>query len=446
MNKNLMVALAAVLSLGISSCKDNTNTSASSSSKVDSSTPISSSSSSQQEFTEEELAEAKEYLKENRSACSLNGGLHNEYCTEGEKTLVIPKAGKNRKNHLGDISIMDGTSAQVAPAEAINGSEFNEENDPVFRDWKLNACTVTPTLSICSNVKNKKYDDSNVWNYRMMVDETGKIVALYAGGQISLPTEPYFSNFAYDKNNNDNMFVVVKADDRYTKIPGDEEGVKHAYAWQIPDNGFNILEHPDHRNGRYADYLFTDSSEVDLITWAFMGAGNDTTIGTFKKSTEHFTAIGSTDDPVANDPIYYYKNSVWATSLGKLFIPGQFDDVKIQQEEEKDELGVATGNYVITETFHYDPWTTYQKFKAYKDYLEEIYNGEAADATLDAKWQAIDNETEVEEAIYNLNTKQVREGSEELIAQYTTAAVRQLQKYKISIIEFRYELFQISEL
>ena len=56
---------------------------------------------------------------------------------------------------------MDGTSSLIGLAEDIDGAEYNDENDVGFRDWKLNACTVNPALSICSSVANKKYDEAN---------------------------------------------------------------------------------------------------------------------------------------------------------------------------------------------------------------------------------------------------------------------------------------------
>lgn len=443
MNKKIILSLAAILALGLSSCNGGKEDSSSSTTSSSSSTTTSSSSTF--EITDEELEAAKTWLETNPSVCSLNGGYFNEYCTEGEKEIIIPKAGYNVKNNLGDVTIMDGTSSLIGLAEDIDGAEYNDENDVGFRDWKLNACTVNPALSICSSVANKKYDEANTWSWRLMVDAEGKIIAMYPGGNTTNGLEPYFSNYEYSKTNNDNMFVEVAESDRYVPTTGTKpDTANHANAWAIADGGFNIVEHADHRNGRYEEYWFVANEEVSLVSWAFLGVAN---VGTLVHSVEHLSEKGNTASSKVENDVWYLSTVPYGISIVNLFVPGQFDDVKITFEEERDADQVPTGNYVIKETFSYDPWSVYQKIKAYKDYLVDVYdNLETSSADIDDAFDAIDNEIDTEEAIYALNSTPVREsGDDYLIYDYTTEAINELKAYKQAVINFRKALFEISE-
>lgn len=443
MKKNLMVVLAAVLALGISSCNDGGQTDSSSSTGGNTNQPSSSSVAPAVEFTEEELEAARTYLETNKSVCALSGD-YNEFCTDGEMKLVIPKATYNQTNNLGDVGIFDGTGT-IKEAEKIGETgTFDEEDNIVFRDWKLNACTLTPKSDLCTtSVEGKKYDEANIWNYRIIVDSEGKIAGMYTGGRSTINPEPYFSKFEYNKKNNDDMFIETKQADRFE---GGGDTNNQAFVWQVLDGGFNIVEHGNHASGRHVEYAFPSSSEVDLVTWAFLGA--ESPIGVLTESKEHLSEVGNLfSEPVTrNESLWYLKNGQYYLSLAKNYIPGQFDDVRISFEEEKDENGVGTGNYVIKETFQYDPWTIFNRMKAYKEYLYEQINADS-EAT-DAAWElydAIANETEVEEAILALNTEEIRNSDEVTIARYTDLAIAELRLYKSAIIAFRYGYYGIIE-
>ena len=462
MNKKFLVVLAGLTALSLSACdKGNDNTSSSNSSPISNSSSSSSSQSSS--FTEEELAQGRAYLEENgKSVCKVEdtGAGFTQYCTNGEEiSFTINHVLRNVKANLGDVSIMQYDSASyISEAIPVSSSDTfpSNEVETVYRDWKLNHCAVDGSGEECS--QDIHVDDANAWNWRIMVGTDGKIEAIYpAGASHSSPAEPYFSNYEYTSLNNDNMYFSLSRDfgmESTGDTTFDERGLDtyHLQTWAIADpgedrysTGFNILEHSDHSNGRFPSYWFQGANEGgDLLTWAFMGPVNtvDTSWG-FTHHTQVREVQGSDASLVDNtEEVYSLMKVPYAVELTKFFIPGQFDSVRFTYERTGGTIGEIHNEYRLTETFEYDPYGIYLKFKAYADYLVDLYDAADGQTSVDADIyysNLTQLETNALNLMYGLNSDAVR-ASDQRVLEVTEQVQTSLELYKSNIINLANEL------
>lgn len=458
MNKKFLVVLAGLTALSLSSCNKKDSTSPNSTTSKPSNSISSSSTSS---VNQEQLDEGKAYLETSKKSVCKVDTLFNEftqYCTDGEMNITINHAQRNKKNNFGDISIMQYNQINhIALADPIShypGETDNfpqEESNSVYRDWKLNHCSLDGAdTTLCNSVN---VDEGNGWVWRIMVDGEGKISAMYpAGTNYASPAEPYFSDFTYNAKSNNNMFFSYTRDfdtpndgldtDRgfdekhlltwaiaNPKAGNDENGVPYRYS-----TGFNILEHADHSMGRHQTYWFEDASEKDVMSWAFLGANpNGDVAWGLKKHTKRRTVYNVNDNFVDNEEtVYSLVDVAYSIEMDQLYIPGQFDDVRIKYQENQ---GVA-GEYTLTETFEYDPYNVYLKFKKYADYLAECYlaaDGQT-DSTADILFESLDFMAEdTLNKIYILNSNEYR-ASEDKMLVGTQIAEETLDAYKATLI------------
>ncbi len=480
MNKKLLIVLAGIATLSLSSCggkKDETSASSSSNKNTSSSSTASSSSSSSvaelDRYTEQEIAEGKAYLEgegNNKSFCKIGEGTGwTQYCTEGEKEYVIKHANYNTANNVGDITIIQhtGTSPKIKAPTAIPGKVDTfpeEENKDFYQDFQLNHCYLS-TYANTDLCRNKYIDEGNHWNFRIMVGTDGKIAAMYPGGVgYANPVEPYFSNYEYDVSKNDDMYLIYTRDFQGIQLADDNEhglNEKHSQAWtlaepgvgQLTTTGFNILEHPAHNGGRYDSYKFVGGGETDLITWAFVGSikdGDNDSVD-YSRNLTHFDQILTADGIAPNPEEVWALKTVgdekyvgWAFEFANFYIPGQFDDVRFQYERTTDLLGIAQDTEVkLTEIFEYDPWSVYTKFKKYADYLRDLYDnaGGQTSGEADNLYDSLPNlEKAIEDAIYGLNCAKIREG--EVLDQLdaTSFAESKLEEYKYTLKDLKSQL------
>lgn len=472
MNKKLLVVLAGIATLALSSCGGNKEDAKSSSSSKNSSSS-SSSIITPSIYTEEEIAQGKAYLDIEgdgnvRSICKVGEGEGwTQYCTEGPKTYAINHVNYNTANNVGDITIIqhNTTDTNIKPPAAVKDADTfpAEENKSFFQDFKLNACGLASwrNTDLCKD-QNLFIDEGNHWNYRIMVDTEGKIAAMYPGGVgYANPVDPYFSDFDYTKENNDNMYTIYTRDFSGVTLAADKNDAeltamngmneKHSQAWRIADSatnketstGFNILEHPDHKDGRHDNYKFVGGSEMDVMTWAFLGSIKDgdgdsidysTALTHFDKVLDSAAPGGTKDNP---EEVWALKKVTWAIEFAKFYIPGQFDDVRFSYTRPiKDNFPQYT-DLVLTESFEYDPLTVYKKFKAYADYLVEKYDanpGQTSNEADEIYYSLPEYEEAIETAIYGLNCDRIRNSTEAKDQIDATAMVEtQLETYKYAL-------------
>ncbi len=461
MNKKFLVVLAGLTALSLSACtKGKDDGSSTNSTKP----PVSNSSSSSQSnlFTEEELAQGKAYLETNgESVCKVADGTEfTQYCTGGEEIkFEINHVLRNVKTNAGDIAIMQyDSAAYINQAIALNASDTfptNEVNE-VYRDWKLNHCAIDGSFEECT--QNIHVDDANAWNWRIMVGTDGKIDAIYpAGTNHATPAEPYFSNVEYTSLENNNMYFSLSRDFGMTST-GDstfnEQGLDtyHMQTWAIADpgtdrysSGFNILEHSDHASGRFQNYWFQGANEGgDLLTWDFMGP---VTSGDISWGFAHHTQVSEVQNSDASlidntEEVYSLMKVPYSVELTDFFIPGQFDSVRFTYERTGGTIGGTYNEYKLIETFKYDPYGIYLKFKAYEDYLADLYFEADGETSFDADLYYNDlatNQARVLNLLYGLNSDSVR-ASDQKILETTELVTSALETYKQNLINLANQL------
>lgn len=472
MNKKLLFALIGIATLSLTACGKSDKDPEGDKPSDTGSTEPSTGNQYQDDYTDAQIEEGRAYLEANgKSVCTIaDGEEFTQYCTNGQKELVVNHAFRNRKTNSGDIAIMQAGGQPIETAkELTSGDPFpQEEANDIYRDWKLNHCSLdTADSELCNTVK---VDEANSWVWRIMVDGEGKISAMYpAGTGSAAPAMPYFSNFSYTTKDNGNSFFVLTdfdgvANDETDTSRGWDE--KHQQAWRIADpktgtdangldyrytTGFNIVEHGGHNNGRYESYWFDDKAElgsnadaIHVVTWAFLGSQKTGDSRWTLKKADKVREVPDYSGSELKDnteEVYHLARIPYAVELTNYLIPGQFDDVRFKYEAVKVN-GQNTGEWKLYETFEYDPYGVYKKFKAYADYLVGIYeNGDGwTTSTADSLYEAIPSiQASVERAIFGLNSDAVR-ADETLKAAATASVETYLDTYKLTLTSLAAEL------